>query len=82
MFYEGEHFKRTASSTPTRHSPGVPVFRDDRGRLLDEPYAAGFLTSPAPNAGVLDRTPDARTRTAFERAFATLLAVSASRTAP
>ncbi|MFC9618373.1 TIGR02452 family protein, partial [Streptomyces sp. NPDC056938] len=139
------------------HSPGVPVFRDDRGRLLDEPYAAGFLTSPAPNAGVirrhtperageiagalasraervletaaahgyrrlgawgcgvfqndpaqvaaafrtlldeggrfagrfddivfgvLDRTPDARTRTAFERAFAALPAVSASRTAP
>ncbi|MEU9099852.1 TIGR02452 family protein [Streptomyces sp. NPDC048361] len=40
------------------HSPGVPVFRDDRGRLLDEPYRAGFLTSPAPNAGVIrSRTP-------------------------
>ncbi|MCH0541578.1 TIGR02452 family protein [Streptomyces sp. MUM 203J] len=40
------------------HSPGVPVFRDDRGRLLDEPYEVGFLTSPAPNAGViLNRTP-------------------------
>ncbi|MFF4019650.1 TIGR02452 family protein [Streptomyces sp. NPDC001843] len=38
------------------HSPAVPVFRDDRGRLLDEPYAAGFLTSPAPNAGVVRRT--------------------------
>lgn len=37
------------------HSPAVPVFRDDRGRLLDEPYAAGFLTSPAPNAGVVRR---------------------------
>ncbi|MEU6447675.1 TIGR02452 family protein [Streptomyces sp. NPDC046979] len=38
------------------HSPGVPVFRDDRGRLLDEPYTAGFLTSAAPNAGVVLRT--------------------------
>lgn len=38
------------------HSPGVPVFRDDRGRLLEEPYTAGFLTSPAPNAGVVLRT--------------------------
>lgn len=38
------------------HSPGVPVFRDDRGRLLDTPYTAGFLTSPAPNAGVIRRT--------------------------
>ncbi|MFC9679229.1 TIGR02452 family protein [Streptomyces sp. NPDC056948] len=38
------------------HSPAVPVFRDDRGGLLDEPYTAGFLTSPAPNAGVVLRT--------------------------
>ncbi|MFF1837626.1 TIGR02452 family protein [Streptomyces sp. NPDC058231] len=41
------------------HSPGVPVFRDDRGRLLDTPYTVGFLTSPAPNAGVIrSRTPE------------------------
>ncbi|MBP5941266.1 TIGR02452 family protein [Streptomyces acidiscabies] len=38
------------------HSPGVPVFRDDRGRLLDEPFHAGFLTAAAPNAGVIRRT--------------------------
>ncbi|POX38169.1 TIGR02452 family protein [Streptomyces sp. Ru73] len=36
-------------------SPGVPVFRDDRGRLLDAPYEAGFLTAAAPNAGVIAR---------------------------
>ncbi|MFE7807731.1 TIGR02452 family protein [Streptomyces sp. NPDC057430] len=41
------------------HSPGVPVFRDDRGGLLDEPFTVGFLTSPAPNAGVIRRqTPE------------------------
>ena len=38
------------------HSPAVPVFRDDRGRLLDEPYPVGFLTAAAPNAGVIRRT--------------------------
>ncbi|WP_369251008.1 TIGR02452 family protein [Streptomyces sp. R41] len=38
------------------HSPAVPVFRDDRGRLLDEPYTTGFLTAAAPNAGVVLRT--------------------------
>ncbi|MFH9002288.1 TIGR02452 family protein [Streptomyces afghaniensis] len=38
------------------HSPAVSVFRDDRGRLLDEPYTAGFLTAAAPNAGVVHRT--------------------------
>ncbi|MGW4221637.1 TIGR02452 family protein [Streptomyces bacillaris] len=37
------------------HSPDVPVFRDDRGGFLDTPYEAGFLTSPAPNAGVIGR---------------------------
>ncbi|MFJ9537482.1 TIGR02452 family protein [Streptomyces sp. NPDC101225] len=37
------------------HSPAVPVFRDDRGGLLDEPYTAGFLTAAAPNAGVIRR---------------------------
>ncbi|MEW2412908.1 TIGR02452 family protein [Streptomyces sp. NPDC046866] len=35
------------------HSPGVPVFRDDRGELLDTPFRVGFLTSPAPNAGTI-----------------------------
>lgn len=35
------------------HSPQVPVFRDDRGALLPEPFSVGFLTSPAPNAGVI-----------------------------
>ncbi|MDO0909888.1 TIGR02452 family protein [Streptomyces sp. DT2A-34] len=43
------------------HSPGVPVFRDDRGRLLDEPYTVGFLTAAAPNAGVIRRTAPERT---------------------
>jgi uncharacterized protein (TIGR02452 family) len=38
------------------HSPAVPVFRDDRGGLLAEPYTAGFLTAAAPNAGVVRRT--------------------------
>ena len=43
------------------HSPAVPVFRDDRGRLLDDPYSAGFLTAAAPNAGVVRRTAPERT---------------------
>ncbi|MFF3483172.1 TIGR02452 family protein [Streptomyces sp. NPDC002701] len=43
------------------HSPAVPVFRDDGGALLDEPYTAGFLTAAAPNAGVIARTAPERT---------------------
>lgn len=37
------------------HSPAVPVFRDHRDRPLDAPRHIGFLTSPAPNAGVVAR---------------------------
>lgn len=58
-YYAAHRAERSAFySDRVIHSPGVPVFRDDRGRLLDTPYAAGFLTSPAPNAGVIrSRTP-------------------------
>jgi uncharacterized protein (TIGR02452 family) len=44
------------------HSPSVPVFRDDdTGALLEEPYDCAFLTTPAPNAGVvLQREPARR----------------------
>ena len=34
-------------------SPRVPVFRDDEGNLLDQPYAVSFLTAPAVNAGAV-----------------------------
>ncbi|TQM68251.1 uncharacterized protein (TIGR02452 family) [Actinomadura hallensis] len=35
------------------YSPDVPVFRDDAGRLLEEPYEVAFLTSAAPNRGAI-----------------------------
>ncbi|MGW0959713.1 TIGR02452 family protein [Streptomyces gelaticus] len=59
-YYAHHRAERSAFYTDrVIHSPGVPVFRDDRGRLLDTPYTVGFLTSPAPNAGVIrSRTPD------------------------
>ncbi|HWS38554.1 MAG TPA: TIGR02452 family protein [Actinoplanes sp.] len=37
------------------HSPAVPVFRDDRGRLLAEAYPVSFLTSAAPNRAMIAR---------------------------
>ncbi|MDN3026958.1 TIGR02452 family protein [Streptomyces sp. S.PB5] len=56
-FYDHHRAHRDAFYTDrVIHSPAVPVFRDDRGRLLDEPYVAGFLTAAAPNAGVIRRT--------------------------
>jgi uncharacterized protein (TIGR02452 family) len=41
------------------YSPRVPVFRDDKGNLLEKPYLTTFLTSAAPNLGAIRRnTPE------------------------
>jgi uncharacterized protein (TIGR02452 family) len=48
--------RKTESCLYTHHiiySPGVPVFRDDSGALLERFYACAFITSPAVNAGVV-----------------------------
>src|SRR5262249_43070383 len=37
------------------YSPAVPVFRDDTGTLLEEPYPVSFLTCAAPNLGAILR---------------------------
>ncbi|ARE78768.1 MULTISPECIES: TIGR02452 family protein [unclassified Streptomyces] len=55
-YYEIHRAERSTFYTDrVIHSPGVPVFRDDRGGLLETPFRAGFLTSPAPNAGTIRR---------------------------
>ena len=56
------------------YSPDVPVYRDPRYQLLDEPYQVSFLTSAAPNAGVI-----ARDRPAYVPALPELLAERAAR---
>jgi uncharacterized protein (TIGR02452 family) len=48
--------RRARSTLYTDHaivSPGVPVFRDDDGTLLDRPYEVTFFTMPAVNVGAL-----------------------------
>ncbi|GAA1634596.1 TIGR02452 family protein [Actinoplanes couchii] len=37
------------------YSPEVPVFRDDRGRLLPSAYPVSFLTAAAPNRAMIVR---------------------------
>lgn len=37
------------------YSPGCPVFRKDDGTLLETPYRVDFITSAAPNAGMIAR---------------------------
>ncbi|MDQ3579642.1 MAG: TIGR02452 family protein, partial [Actinomycetota bacterium] len=59
-FYAHHRRERSAFySDRVIHSPTVPVIRDARGTLLEIPCTTGFLTSAAPNAGVIrQRNPD------------------------
>ncbi len=59
------------------YSPAVPVFRDDAGDLLAEPYLCGFVTAPAVNAGAVSR-PELRDIPAeMERRVEKVLAIMA-----
>jgi len=60
-------------------SPDVPVHRDDRGRLLDEPFPVSFLTAAAPNAGEVllrDKGARGRIRKTLHRRATRVLAVA------
>jgi uncharacterized protein (TIGR02452 family) len=55
-YYDAHRTNRdTRYSHRVIFSPGVPVYRDSATRLLDASYQISYLTSPAPNAGVLIR---------------------------
>lgn len=62
------------------YSPAVPVFRDDEGALLAEPYRCAFITAPAVNAGVVlerDRSRRAEVRATMARRVGRVLAIAA-----
>jgi uncharacterized protein (TIGR02452 family) len=72
-FYESHRAQKTSLySDRMIYSPDCPVVRDDAGRWLAAPYTVDFITSPAPNAGVILRNePEHRERirpTLIERA--------------
>eukprot|EP00288_Rhodomonas_lens_P016269 CAMPEP_0177700330 /NCGR_PEP_ID=MMETSP0484_2-20121128/6039_1 /TAXON_ID=354590 /ORGANISM="Rhodomonas lens, Strain RHODO" /LENGTH=340 /DNA_ID=CAMNT_0019211527 /DNA_START=56 /DNA_END=1078 /DNA_ORIENTATION=- len=53
-YYESN--RQTHDGIYTDHiiwSPHVPVFREDKGELLEKPYPLSFITVPAVNAGVV-----------------------------
>jgi uncharacterized protein (TIGR02452 family) len=63
------------------YTPGVPVFRDDTGRLLDTPYLLAFITAPAVNAEIVlerDRTRRAEIREAMRARIGRVLAIGAA----
>jgi uncharacterized protein (TIGR02452 family) len=59
------------------HSPAVPVFKDDEGTLLDEPYLCGFITAPAVNAGVIGRDERDAVPAEMEKRIRKVLAIAA-----
>jgi uncharacterized protein (TIGR02452 family) len=60
------------------HSPGVPVFRDDAGNLLDEPFPVSFLTAAAPNRGAVPRDRAPQVARALTKRAGRVLAVAAA----
>lgn len=85
-FYRQHRMNR--SSLYTDHliySPGVPVFRNDIGALLEEPWPANFITSAAPNATIMRLTGEfdaGKVAAAFESRIRKVLAVGASMKRP
>ncbi len=53
-YYKHNRWLKTCFySDYANYSPRCPIFRDDSGELLDYPVLVDFITSPAPNAGVI-----------------------------
>src|SRR4051812_34567846 len=59
------------------YSPAVPVFKDDKGELLDETYLCGFVTAPAVNAGVIKDRDRGPIRTEMRERVEKVLAIMA-----
>lgn len=59
-FYEHHARARDAMySAWILYSPGVPVFRDDEGPMLEQPWTCAFITAAAPNVKALrDQGPE------------------------
>lgn len=59
MYAHNRSLKTCFYSDYMIYSPKVPVFREDRGSLLPEPYLVSMITAPAVNAGVVrEREPE------------------------
>ncbi|WP_026120604.1 TIGR02452 family protein [Nocardiopsis potens] len=82
-FYDHHRAERSLLYTDRIiYSPDVPVFRDDGGEWLDEPYTAAFLTAAAPNRRMIERnTPErsGQVRPALAARSRGVLAVAADR---
>jgi len=75
------HLKTSLYSDHVIFAPGVPVFRDDAGQLLAQPWTTSFITAAAVNAGAVRKNePRNRQhiRPTLEQRTRMLLAVAAT----
>lgn len=76
VYYDANRQHRDARYTDWAiTSPDVPVFRDDRMELLEEPFLASFITMPAPNAGALKDAEPRDLAAIFERRIEAVMAL-------
>jgi uncharacterized protein (TIGR02452 family) len=81
MYARHERMRDALYTSSAIYSPDVPVFRDDDGRLLDEPYCVALITAPAVNAGAVlehDRSRRAEVGAAMRERVARVLAIAAT----
>jgi uncharacterized protein (TIGR02452 family) len=81
MYRLHEHARDPMYTDYMIYSPDVPVFRDDQGLLLEQPFSCAFLTAPAVNAKVvLERASSRKTdiRDTMSRRIHKVLAIAAA----
>lgn len=76
-YYDYHRGKNLLYSDRMIYTQDCPVFRDDDGRLLDEPYFIDFVTSAAPNIGAMHEDSPLRDRvlTSFQERSEKILAL-------
>ncbi len=55
MYSHNRHERSCLYSDHMIYSPNVPVFRNDDGSLLENPFKVSFITAPAANAGAVKK---------------------------
>ncbi len=67
-YAENRTYPTTLYTDYTITSSDVPVFRNDRGQLLDQSFKSNFITCPAPNASAFSGSADELRSTLRRRA--------------
>jgi len=78
-YYDANKLERTSAYTHHMiHSPAVPIFKDDEGAHLHQPYFVNFITAPAVNWGTaVKKVGESKLTTTMQERAEMVLAVAA-----